>query len=155
MKSHILHPIKKFFVLNLVGISFCLLALRMDGRIIKGIVRFISSSLLKLNVLIKHNICFLMKNVAICNSTCPPTFLFKKFAPISAVRTLILIVLRWNTPYTLSYDISWGILKWGLCIVSFRVFVDYLWELGNTSTTTFLDKNLIARLDLVLPIAWM
>ena len=139
MKSHILHPIKKFFVLNLVGISFCLLALRMDGRVIKGIVRFISSSLLKLNVLIKHNICFLMKNVAICNSTCPP--LLSKFAPEYVT---IIYSYCFKAKYTIqiiiSHIMTYIKMRVMYCL-SLHVCVDYLWEFGNTSTTTFFRQK--------------
>ena len=102
---------------------------------------------------------FCMKNVAIYNSTCPilcwleiGTYVTSIYSYCFKVKYTIQIIIS----YIMTYTLKWGL--WKCCLFLFtnissarllmgiwEYFYDYI----------FLDKSLIARLDLVLPIAWM
>ena len=117
---------------------FCLARLRMDGCVLmyyKGYFLFF----VEIKALIKYIMYafwWKMSQYAIPHVRLQ----FLRSTP-SVWLSFVLIFLRWNTPYKLSYHISWRTLKWGKCIVSCRMCVDYLWEFGNTYTTTFFRQK--------------
>ena len=79
-----------------------------------------------------------MKNVAICNSTCPPS-VFELYTFCVIIICSYIFKVKYTIQIIISHIMTYIKMKGN--VLSLVVCVDYLWEFGNTCTTTFFRQK--------------